>query len=118
MLRKHRQQVIHTLFFTRRTVAELETALRLLERYVADNARELAELRKSFEGSTPAALAARIDDLAAAIEVTRATHRRELGKVWGTLGGGRGDAGDPPAQVPTDAEFEALIALQNAHGGH
>lgn len=77
------------------------------------------KLDKLNETSTPALTLARIDDLTAAVDARHASLRRELGRLWARVGkdtpgttetNGRG--------VPDDAEFQAMLELQNAHGSN
>lgn len=69
--------------------------------------------------STPAALAAQLDDLRAAIDIQRAAARKELGALWGRLGGKPAAAATNNfsnadfSAAPTN-DFQALLELQSS----
>lgn len=81
------------------------------------HAIELQELRKIVNERTPTALRAEVDDLRAALDVIRASHRREFGSLWGRLGGkpnGKVIDNDTGLALEGSDELEALLALQRA----
>lgn len=75
----------------------------------------LAELAKELTKITPTSIAAEVDDLRGALDVIRASNRKEFGAIWGRLGGKPASnaiettmRGSAP-----DASFEALLDLQS-----
>ena len=78
---------------------------------------ELAHLRSSVSSSSSTKIAAELAELVAAVEVDRLALRKQLGKVWGRIGREEIVGPESPQRVD-DPEFEALLALQNAHGSN
>lgn len=79
---------------------------------------EVKRLDAAIERTSNAKLAAELDALRGALDVNRASVRRELGSLWGRLGG-RGhratyvDAETGEA-IDGDDEINAMLALQSA----
>lgn len=76
-------------------------------------------LRKVTAMQTPAALKAELDDLRGALDVIRASNRKELGALWGKMGGRGSNNGkvfdnDTGQPLEGDDELQALLALQTA----
>jgi hypothetical protein len=93
------------MFFTAKQRARLD----LLERLVAE----------LLAKKDPAAVAAQIDDLRGALDLVRASTRKELGSLWGRLGGkpAKWDEMVPrtgviEAVTTNGSDFEALLDLQ------
>lgn len=80
------------------------------------DARIEALVRESAKRS-PETLAAAVDDLRAALDVSRASNRKEFGSLWGRLGGRRptdGAIGLGAHQIDErDGAFDALLDLQS-----
>lgn len=98
------------MFFTRRLEQRIETLEKMC-----------AQLIHSMQNSTTAALQAEIDDVRGAMDVMRASHRKELSAMWGKMGGRprEGTKWDdmtrqqPLIDVPSNGtDFEALLDLQ------
>lgn len=90
---------------------ELWAALKALE-------AALHSLAKRVDGTAPAVLRADLDDLRAACEVDRISHRKALGKLWGRIGRDeRESPNGPSAEVSSvgNDELQAYLDLQNAH---
>lgn len=85
------------LFTGRARVAALEARCAELE-------RQTAELSKSSQTK----LRVDVDDLRAVIEQMAASHRRELGKVWGRIGA----APELHQHEAADDELQAFLNLQ------
>lgn len=83
-------------FSRSRELQELRGRVEALERWVSQLHGTLEATTKRVDGSASAVLAANLDDLRAAIDVDRAALRKQLGKIWGTIGASRDAA-------PTDA---------------
>lgn len=99
------------------------SALRVIERRTDSTLRAHAAaiqgIRKELTTRTPAALKAEVDDLRGALDVIRASNRREFGAVWGKMGGrgsnnGRVLDGDTGQPLEGDDELAAVLALQSA----
>lgn len=70
-----------------------------------------------IEKTSNATLRAEVDDLRGALDVLRGSHRKELGALWGRLGGkpnGRVLDGETGQPLSSGEELAAMIALQNA----
>jgi len=79
--------------------------------------RLCAELAQKVEQHSNATVLSHIDDLRGAIDVLRASNRKEFSSVWGRLGGRppREETAAPiAAQRVDDGSFEALLDLQSA----
>jgi len=71
----------------------------------------LKEMSVMLTKSNPNTYRAVLDDLGAAIEQLRSSNRRELGALWGRLGGRRPAADG--ADVPT-VDLDEMMRLQSA----
>lgn len=80
-----------------------------------DSMMELVnELTKRTERTSNASVLAAVDDLRGALDVMRASNRKEFGALWGRLGGrSNGRVLDPDGAV-VDDELAAVLALQSA----
>lgn len=76
-------------------------------------AAHLAQLEAKMATTGNQELRAAVDDLAAALDVTRASNRREFGAIWGRLGGKPRPDAITVASAANDDSFEALLALQS-----
>lgn len=87
-----------------------------------DALKALCELRSkqleaAVERTTGSKLAAELDSLRGALDVIRASNRKEFGALWGRMGGrsAPSDAIDvPPEDYTDDPEIAALLRFQNA----
>lgn len=88
--------------------------LNAAERDLRDGLRQLSQLGQG----NPNKLRAELDDLRAALDVIRASNRREFGSLWGRLGGRGRQAsiidGDTGLPLSGDDEVDAMLALQSA----
>jgi predicted hydrocarbon binding protein len=101
-------------WITLRAQAQLtlhESALRTIADRLDKQSLMLNGLQNAQTISSPAALTARIDDLAAAVASNAATVRRELGKLWGRVSAnGRVTS----ATDDVDDELQAILSHQSA----
>jgi len=77
----------------------------------------IEKLRAAQERTSTATLRAELDDLRGALDVIRASNRRELGSLWAKVGGkpnGRIFEHDTGLPLAGDAELDAVIGLQSA----
>jgi len=95
--------------------AGIERRTASLERAMALQTETLNVIALKAEKTTSAALKAAVDDLAAALDASRASNRRELGRLWAKIGGERPTRTfENGAALEGDDDLEALVAFQNA----
>lgn len=97
--------------FGRRAPDEIDARMTLF-------GQKLAELEHKLSTSSSTALLVRINELESALEQLQKSNRREFGKLWKVAWGERVPEDRPNGQQQPvgDPEFEALMALQRAHG--
>lgn len=99
-------------------VASIISALADGRRRMDSLATRLEAVAKTANSSMSAQLRSELDDLRGALDVMRASNRKELGGLWARVGGKReghvfdGTNGRP--LVEGDEELQALLALQSA----
>ena len=79
-------------------------------------ALRVAKLDADVQVTTPTQLSAELDDIRAAIDISRSSLRRELGALWAKLGGKKESGHEQFAvnrNAANDASFEALLDLQS-----
>jgi len=79
----------------------------------------LTNIRTEITNTSTAKLRAEVDDLRGALDVIRASNRKEFGALWGRMGGRGQNSGkvfDGASGLPLadDDELEAVLALQSA----
>lgn len=79
----------------------------------AAGAKRMDSMSLLIAKTTPETLRAEVDDLRGALDVLRASNRKEFGSLWGRLGGKPDTAGALPTQREVDGSFAALLDLQS-----
>lgn len=74
--------------------------------------QNLSILRQQVTNSSTTALKAEVDALVAAVDRHRASVRKELGSLWGRLGGRSEERVIDTRQAPS-GDFEAMLDLQS-----
>lgn len=97
-----------SIYVIRTTLREQKATL---DRWASETSLRFEKLDSETKQRSPAALAARLEDLAAAVDSHAARTRKELGKVWGTLGAEKPRSADPAGG---DDELAAFLELQTA----
>lgn len=100
-------------------MSALRDTERRMDSRLSAHAAAITQLRKEMAVKTPSALKADLDDLRGALDVIRASNRREFGALWGKMGGrgsNNGKVFDGGTGLPLegDEELDALLALQTA----
>lgn len=70
----------------------------------------LLKIAENMRTSTPSAFRAELDDLRAALDVIRASNRREFGSLWARVGAEKRESSSG-VQKP-DADLETLLEFQ------
>lgn len=107
--------------------ASISRRMASVDRWAGDVNHKLAQviptITEIVEGrissTSQATLRAELDDLRGALDVIRASNRKEFGALWGRMGGRssgqtsilNGETGEP---LQGDDELDALLALQRA----
>jgi hypothetical protein len=97
-------------FGTRAHLLQLATEM---ARLASETSSRFARLEAETRQKSPTALAARLEDLNAAVDSLAASQRKQFGRVWGTLGAERA-APNGHDRDAIDPELQALLALQTA----
>jgi hypothetical protein len=85
-----------------------------LEKLFAELTRRLDVLAASIERTSATKMNAQLDDVRGAVEAMTASHRRELGKIWGRLGAAS-NVGRPNGDLSeADPDLASLLDLQKA----
>jgi hypothetical protein len=106
------------LFIRKSLLLQLQATVLNITARLDYTVKAVEQLEKRIDSSVPAVLRADLDDLRAAIEVDRISHRKALGKLWGRIGRDeRETPNGPSAELPhvADSELQAYLDLQNAH---
>ena len=100
------------------TISALAQLKRATESQLGTLRNSLASVQAIAAKSSSTTLRTEVDDLRGALDVMRASHRREMASLWGRMGGRPrqtsmldGDTGEP---LTGDDELAAMVALQTA----
>ena len=100
------------------TISGSAAGVKKLESWARHANSELMKLKDRVDGTTNSKLKAELDDLRGALDVMRASNRKEFGSLWGKIGRGANNGrvfdGATGAPLTGDDELEAVIALQTA----
>lgn len=101
------------------TMSASAAGIRRLDSWAGHVNNRLTEISGRVTSTSTSQLRAELDDLRGALDVIRASNRKEFGALWGRMGGRGADRAktfDGATGLPLgdDDELEAVLALQAA----